>query len=304
VETATTTTDAATEAALGNESLRRDLVALARPRLAFLGLLTVILSYVVAQSPESDLRRFVWLVVGSLMVLGGASVLNQVLEHEADSRMRRTQDRPIPAGRMRPPSAAVYGTALTVAGLIALWIGVNSLTAVCAAIGLAVYVVAYTPMKPVTSLSTVVGALPGAVPVLMGWAAARGSLDREAWTLFGILFLWQLPHFLAIAWMYRGDYDRAGFRMLPAEDPGGGSTARQVVLYAAALLPVSLLPPILGLAGPLYFFGALVLGLAYLAVGWRMGVARTGAAARRLLRMSVLYLPLLLGLLAVDRAIF
>jgi protoheme IX farnesyltransferase len=282
----------------------RDLLALARPRLAFLGLLTVVLSYVIAKPPSVDAAVLWWLVAGSLLALGGASVLNQVIEHEADSRMRRTQERPIPAGRVDPRMAALYGVGLTVLGLAMLWWGVNSLSAACAGIGLLTYIVVYTPMKPHTSLSTVVGAIPGAVPVLMGWAAATGELTTEAWALFGILFLWQLPHFLAIAWMYRTDYGRAGFRMLPVEDPGGASTARQVVLYGVALLPVSLLPSVLALAGPVYFFGALILGLLYLAAGIRMGSQRTGSAARRLLRISVLYLPVLLGLLALDRSIW
>jgi protoheme IX farnesyltransferase len=166
-----------------------------------------------------------------------------------------------------------------------------------------VYLAVYTPMKRITSLCTVVGAIPGAVPVLIGWAAARGRFDAGAWALFGILFLWQLPHFLAIGWMYRADYARAGFRMLAGDDPAGASTARQVVSYGLALVPVSLLPTLVGLTGAIYFAGALVLGLAYLAYGLALGRARSSSAARRLVRASVLYLPLLFGLMALDRAL-
>ena len=277
---------------------------MARPRLATLGLASVVLAYWIAGPPPGDLARLGHLVAGSLLALASGSILNQVLERGPDARMRRTADRPLPAGRVTPAAALVVGTAFLFAGLAELSVGVNGLTAACAALGIAIYLGFYTPLKRRTSFSTVVGAVPGAVPVLMGWAAARGSLDVDAWTLFAILFLWQLPHFLAIAWMYRADYERAGFRMLPIEGPDGASTARQVALYGVALLPVSLLPSVVGLSGPLYFFGALALGLAYVVFGLLLGAQRTGVAARRLLRASVAYLPLLLGLMAVDRVAF
>jgi protoheme IX farnesyltransferase len=279
----------------------RDLVVLIRPRLAFLGILTVVLSYLIARPPEVDVVAFGHLLVGSLLALAGASALNQVLERDPDSLMRRTSARPIPAGRMAPSVGALFGVGLALFGLLEIALGASGLAALWAGVGLAAYLLVYTPLKPRTSLSTVVGAVPGAVPVLMGWAAATGRLDAAAWTLFGIVFLWQLPHFLAIAWMYRADYGRAGFRMLPVEDPVGDATSRQAVLYAVALLPVSLLPTAVGLAGPLYMAGALTLGLAYIAAGVSMSRHRTGLAARRLLRVSVMYLPLLLLLLAVDR---
>ena len=289
---------------VASPSLARDLTALARPRLATLGLLTVVLAYVIALPPAFSGPVFVHLVVGSLLALTGASVMNQVLEVGRDALMRRTAERPLPAGRLASRPAAALGVVVSALGVIQLAIGVNVLAAVWACLGLASYLAVYTPLKTHTSLATVVGAVPGAVPVMMGWAAARGDLDRAAWTLFAILFLWQLPHFLAIAWMYRTDYSRAGFRMLPVEDPAGGSTARQVVLYAVALLPVSVLPAVLGLAGPVYFVGALALGMGYLVAGVAMGRRRTAPAARRLLRVSVLYLPALLLLLAIDRVLF
>jgi len=278
-----------------------DWVALARPRLAVLGLMMVALSYVIAAPGAFDAGTFGVLMAGSLLALCGASALNQVMEREADGRMRRTAGRPLPSARMTPRAATAYGVVLSAAGLAVLGAGINGLTAASAAVGSISYLGLYTPLKPVTSLATVVGAVPGAVPVLMGWAAARGTLEHGAWVLFGILFLWQLPHFLAIAWMYRADYERAGFRMLPVEDPDGGATARQAINYGLALIPVSLLPSMIGLAGPLYFAGALALGAAYLACGVMMARQRTGTSARRLVKASVYYLPLLFTLLAVDR---
>lgn len=278
-----------------------NLVALARPRLAVLGLIMVVLSYVSARPPVFDAPAFVALAAGALLALCGASALNQVIERDADAQMKRTMGRPLPAGRISPLAATAYGLGLTIAGLVILGVGVNGLTALSAAVGWLVYVAVYTPLKPVTTLATVVGAVPGAVPVLMGWAAARDSLDLHAWTLFTILFLWQLPHFLAIAWMYRTDYARAGFKVLSTEDPSGDAVSRQVLNYGLALLPASLLPSIVGLAGHLYFFGAIVLGVAYLACGVAMARERTGIAARRLLKASVYYLPLLFALLALDQ---
>jgi heme o synthase len=289
--------------ALTTASARSDLMELARPRLAVLGLLMVVLAYVIARPSPFEPLEFGLLLLGSGLALAGASILNQVLEHRPDALMKRTAGRPLPAGRMPVHRATAYGLATSVTGFVILAAGVNVLTAACAVAGWGIYLFAYTPLKPRTSLNTVVGAIPGAVPVLMGWAAARGTLDPEAWLLFGILFLWQLPHFLAIAWMYQVDYARAGFRMLPAEAPDGSATARQVVGACLALVPVSLLPTLVYLAGPAYFFGALALGLAYLAYGFRMGRERTGGAARRLLRMSVLYLPALFVLLALDRGL-
>jgi protoheme IX farnesyltransferase len=284
--------------------LWRDLVALARPRLAAFGLLVVVMAYVIAHPPDPEGWTVFHLVLGSLLVLSGASVLNQVLEREPDGLMRRTSGRPLPAGRIGTPGAAAYGVLLSLVGLAVLALGVGGLTAAAAAAGLAGYVFLYTPMKARTSLSTAIGAVPGAVPVLMGWSAARGAIDGEGWALFWILFLWQLPHFLAIGWLYRHDYRRAGFRMLSVNDPHGAVTSRQAILFMVVLLPVSLGPNLLGLAGPLYFSAALGLGLLYLGAGLAMNRERTSAAARRVLRVSVIYLPLLLILLALDRALF
>ena len=258
------------------------------------------MAYVIAAPSAPDWVLVGHLVVGSCLALCGGSVLNQLLERDADALMKRTAGRPLPSGRMSMGTAAGFAVVLIGAGILELAAGVNVLTAAMAILGLFVYGALYTPLKRRSSLATVVGAVPGAVPVLMGWAAARNHLDVGAWTLFTMLFLWQLPHFLAIAWMYRADYERAGFRMLPNEDPSGSSTMRQVVGYCVALIPISILPAVFGWAGPWYVVGVIVLGLIYLWAGVRMARERSGVAAKRLLRVSVLYLPLLFVLLALD----
>jgi protoheme IX farnesyltransferase len=276
-----------------------DWLALVRPRLATLGLIIVALAYVVAQPNPFDAPRFGLLMVGSLLALCGASALNQAMEWQADGRMRRTADRPVPSGRWTSSAAMIYGLLLVGAGLWMLTL-INGLCAWAAFSGVASYVGLYTPLKPRTTLATVVGAVPGAMPTLMGWTAATGSLDPIAWSLFWILFLWQMPHFLAVAWMYQRDYQRAGFRMLTDHDPDGDATVRQVIGYGLALIPVSLMPTLIGPAGLTYFVGALVLGVAYLAFGLRLARERTGRAAKALLKASVIYLPLLFMLLAAD----
>jgi protoheme IX farnesyltransferase len=239
-------------------------------------------------------------MAGTALLCGGASALNQYLERDADALMERTRRRPIPGGRIRPEEALVFGLALSAAGLGVLAF-VNPLTLALGAASLVSYVLAYTPLKRVTSLCTVVGAVPGALPPLMGWAASRGSLGAAGWGLFAILFLWQLPHFLAIGWLYRDDYARGGFPMLAVTDRDGASTGRQAVLYATALLPVTLAAGLLASAGAGYLWGGLVLGLGFLACAAAFAWKRTVGSARRLFLASVLYLPLLLGLMVFDR---
>jgi protoheme IX farnesyltransferase len=217
--------------------------------------------------------------------------------------MQRTKRRPLPSGRLTPKSALAFGVATSLAGLLILSCGVNRLAGVLAVITLVSYLFLYTPMKRRTALCTLVGAIPGAIPPLIGWVAVRGRLELPAWILFSILFLWQLPHFLAIAWTYREDYARAGFRMLPVLDPDGGSTGRQIALYCLALVPVSLLPTVLGFTGWLYFLAALVSGVAFFSVGLITARVRSGAAAHRLFFASLLYLPCLLGTMTLDRVI-
>jgi protoheme IX farnesyltransferase len=253
-------------------------------------------------SPDAlDFGRLLHLLFGTALVAGGASALNMVLERDLDARMRRTRHRPLPAGRLKPGEALVFSVLLAVAGILYLTLLVNQLTGLLAAATVGSYAFVYTPLKRKTSLSTVIGAVPGALPIVGGWAAARGALGPDAWLLFAIQFLWQLPHFLALAWMYREDYARGGFLMLPALDPNGDSTARHIVLNTLALLPVSLAPTIIGLAGPLYFFGALGLGLAFLGLSLYFAATRTNLFARRFYLASVVYLPALLGLMLLDK---
>src|SRR5690242_3324090 len=199
-------------------------------------------------------------IVGTALLASGTAALNQWYERDADRKMRRTADRPLPAGRLDPTRALLFGIALSAIGFVELWLGVNRLSAAVGAFTLASYLFLYTPMKTRTWWSTTVGAIPGAMPPVIGFAAAAGTLTRESWVLFAILFLWQFPHFYAIAWMYKEDYARAGIQMLPVVDPDGRSTARQIVLYGIALIPVSLIPSLLGMVGSIYLVGALLLG--------------------------------------------
>jgi protoheme IX farnesyltransferase len=277
-----------------------DFAELTKPRITSLVLVTAAVGYAVGSAGDFSVVRFLVFMAGTALLCAGASALNQFSERDTDARMVRTSRRPLPAGRMRPEEALVFGLALSGAGLVLL-VFINPLTLLLGAISLASYVLAYTPLKRVTSLSTVVGAVPGALPPLMGWAAARGSLGPAGWGLFAILFLWQLPHFLAIGWLYRDDYARGGFPMLAVTDRDGSSTGRQAVLYATALLPVTLAAGLLAAAGKGYLWGALVLGVAFLGCALLFAWDRSTAAARRLFFASVLYLPLVLGLMVFDR---
>jgi protoheme IX farnesyltransferase len=277
-----------------------DFVELTKPRITALVLLTAAVGYTVAGKESFDAPRFLLFLAGTALLCGGASALNQYAERAADARMVRTQRRPIPAGRVRPEEALRFGLVLCGAGLLALT-GVNVLTLSLGAASVLSYVLAYTPLKRVTSLCTVVGAVPGALPPLMGWTAARGALEPAGWALFGILFLWQLPHFLAIGWLYREDYARGGFPMLAVSDPEGSASGRQMVLYTTALLPVTLLAGALASAGTGYLWGATVLGLVFLGCAVLFAARPNASAARRVFLVSVLYLPVLLGLMVFDR---
>jgi len=277
-----------------------DFFELTKPRITFLVLVTTAVGYAVGLSSGFDLAAFAALLAGTALVSGGASALNQYWEREADARMRRTSARPIPSGRVAPGDALAFGLVISAAGF-ALLATVNGLTYFLGVIALATYVLAYTPLKRVTSLCTVVGAIPGAIPPMMGWAAARGGLDAGAWGLFSLLFLWQLPHFLAIGWMFREDYERAGFPMLTVLDRDGGSTARQAVLSCAALLPVTVLAGALVSAGMLYLIGVLALGGLFLGGALRFALRKSRESARGLFLISILYLPALLALMVFDR---
>ncbi len=277
------------------------LLELTKPRIVTLVLITVATGYAIApRHGRADLANLLLTLVGSGLVTAGASAWNQLLERSRDARMRRTARRPLPTGRVSPRLAATFGASLGVLGVVVLAFGKYPLAAAVAAATFILYVLIYTPLKPRTTLNTVIGAVPGALPPVIGWAAAAGTLDAGAWTLFLILFFWQFPHFLSIGWVYREDYARGGHRILPVVDPSGAITARQSTLYALALLPAALLPSAMGLAGPVYFAGALVLSLYYLAASVKFWADVTDASARKLMRASFLYLPLLLLLLVLD----
>ena len=277
-----------------------DYFELAKPRITSLVVITAAVGYALGTA-DFQAATFLAVLCGTALVAGGASALNQYAEREADGRMLRTRNRPLPAGRLTPGEGLAFAFAISSVGLAVLAAGTNRLTFSLGLAALASYVFAYTPLKRVSSLCTVVGAVPGAIPPLMGWAAARGALDRTAWALFAILFLWQLPHFLALAWMYREDYARGGFPMLAVSDEGGGSTGRQALLYAAALLPVTLTAGLFAQAGMVFLSGGLVAGLAFLACAALFARRREVAWARRLFLASVLYLPAVLALMVFDR---
>src|SRR4051812_7376286 len=279
-----------------------DLSEMTKPGITMMVVLTAGLGFFLAGGQISFLL-LVYTLLGTGLVSAGASVLNHVIEREPDALMRRTENRPLPAGRMNPDVALLFGVTLGVAGLVELALAVNLLTALLGVVALAGYVFVYTPLKRVTSLATVVGAIPGAIPPMMGWAAVRGQLDPAAWVLFGILFFWQMPHFLAIAWLCREDYARGGFPMLTVIDPKGIKAGRQAVLYGAALVPVSLLPSLLGLMGTVYFLGAFAFGMAYLGFAFAFAQARTTPVARRLMFASLLYFPALLLIMLLDRVV-
>ncbi|HZF07134.1 MAG TPA: heme o synthase [Patescibacteria group bacterium] len=279
-----------------------DLVALTKPRVVLMVLVTTLVGYYVGLTGAPDWVRLLHLALGTVLAAGGTLALNQYWERDVDARMERTRARPLPDGRLMPLEALVFGGVITATGIVylAAFVGVAAATVTLATFAL--YLFVYTPLKLRTSLCTIVGAVPGALPPVTGWVAARDELAVGAWILFGILFLWQLPHTLAIGRLYRDDYARAGVRLLPVIDPHGTSTERQIVTGCLALLGVSLLPTLTGLAGGVYFAGALTLGLAFVALGARQALAPSVSGARRVLFASLLYLPALLTLLALDKA--
>ena len=273
---------------------------LTKPRITSLIVLTSAAGFCLA-SRSVDYVALVSAMTGIALLSSGIATLNQYMERDLDGLMRRTADRPLPSGKLAPWEALWFGVGLTVLAEVYLAVLVNPLTALLGFFVIAGYLFGCTPLKTRTSLSTMVGAFPGAVPPLIGWTAARGELSVEAWVLFAILFLWQFPHFLAIAWMYREDYGRAGILMLPVVEPEGRVTGQQIVAYTVMLLPVSLLPTALGISGKVYFYGAIVLGLLFLYSSIRAAFSQSRQQARRLLLASVLYLPLLFILMVLNR---
>ncbi|MCK5489468.1 MAG: heme o synthase [Gemmatimonadetes bacterium] len=277
-----------------------DLFSLTKPRITLMVLISSGAGFLLGAGGDASGWSLLVASVGIGLVAGGTSALNQVLERDIDAMMQRTRGRPLPTGRVTPAVATLFAVGLCALGVVVLLVFVNTITAILAVIALFSYILLYTPLKRVSSLSTLVGAVPGALPILGGWTAATGSLDPGGWALFGILFFWQLPHFLALAWMYRDDYQRGGFKMLGVADPGGRQTRHQSVLYALALLPTSLLPVLLGLTGGFYAFAALLLTGAYVASAIRFAARADTPTARGLFRVSLLYLPVLLLFLTLD----
>jgi protoheme IX farnesyltransferase len=270
-----------------------DYLQLTKPRLNLLVVFTTAGGYWLGVGGHVDLGQLLHAVVGTALVAGGSAVFNQLYERDVDALMTRTRTRPLPDGRLTPSQAFWFGFALCAIGLGQLALAVNPLSALVAFATLVTYVLIYTPMKRRSSFSTVVGAVPGALPPVIGWAAATNTVSREAWLLFAIIFLWQMPHFLALAWMYRDEYGRAGFPILPVSEPDGRSTARQTLAYAAALVPVSLAPALTGLAGGIYFGVALVASLGFLWLSFRFARTLSRPSARDLFLGSLLYLPLI-----------
>ena len=284
-------------------SFRERLAAFAeltKPRIAFMLVLTSAAGFYLGTNGSFDFPLFVNAMIGIALLAFGVATLNQVIEHRTDALMDRTVRRPIPTGRVTANEGLVFGIVQCLVAEVYLFFLVNPLTAALGMTVIVGYVLLYTPLKTRTSASTAIGAIPGAMPPLMGWTAAADQITLGAWALFAMLFLWQFPHFLAIAWMYRADYAKAGIKMLPVVEPSGHITARQIVLFTIMLLPVSLAPFFLQFSGPFFLTGATVLGVWFLVESIRTARAKTDERARRLLMVSVLYLPLLLGLAVID----
>jgi len=278
----------------------RDYIELTKPRVTWLILMSTAVGFYFGVHGAWSLAVLVHALLGTALIASGTFTLNQWYEREADAKMHRTRMRPLPTGRVTPRRAFVFGVLLSLVGFVELWLGANVLTAVLGMFTLLSYLLAYTPLKQRSKHSTTVGAVPGAMPPLIGFAASAGVLTPEAWVLFAILFFWQFPHFYSIAWMYREDYERAGIRMLPVVEPDGESTARQILIYSLLLIPVSLAPSFLAMSGRLYLVGALLLGASFVYAGIRVARERTTLRARGVLLASVMYLPLLYGLMLLD----
>jgi protoheme IX farnesyltransferase len=273
----------------------KDYIELAKPRIALMVMATTALGFLVAGGRPGS--RLFWTLAGVGLVAASCGALNQLIERRQDALMKRTCRRPIPAGRLQGPEALLFGLLLAILGLLLLAIKSGLPAFSIATMTLILYLLGYTPLKTLSPHSTWLGAAAGATPPLLGWAAAQGNLPGQAWILFAIQFLWQIPHFLAMFWIHREDYARAGFKVMPAVDPGGGLTACQIALHSFSILPASLLPSFCGMAGPGYGIGALLLGTAYLGVGLRASWTLAAIDTRRLFLASLAYLPLLFGML-------
>jgi protoheme IX farnesyltransferase len=288
-----------------------DYTELMKPELTFLSVLSTVCGFYLGIRGSFDIWLFVNTVIGTGLLGGGLGALNQYIERKYDAMMRRTERRPLPAGRLLPPEVLTFGIILSLAGILELTFFTNYLTGYLACLTFISYIFFYTPLKRVTPYSTIIGAIPGALPPMIGWAAARGTITIEAWVLFAILFCWQMPHFLSLAWMYRRDYARAGYRLLTVTDPTGKRSNRQILFFTLALIPVSILTTILGLTGIYYLIAAVVLGLGFLYFGILLNMyskesasepaAKINVLSRRLFFASLIYLPLLMILMSADK---
>ena len=276
-------------------------IELLKPRILSLVLVTTALGYFLGGHGIQSALALVHLLFGTACVCGGSAALNHYLERDADAKMNRTKNRPIPSGDIPATNALIFGIILTLAGVCYLYLKINLLTAFLALLTAFMYVLVYTPLKKVTWLNTTIGAIPGALPPMGGWAAATGNLDVGAWILFAILFLWQHPHFFAIAWMFKEDYKQGGFKMLPVVEPHGQSTFKQTIWSLLFLIPVSIAPTLIGMSGKIYAVGALISGIYFLKSGWDFTQSKSIADARSLLKVSVIYLPILLILIVLDK---
>jgi protoheme IX farnesyltransferase len=293
--------DALNSATLAEKSWVAVLADLTKARLTALVLLTTYVGFYLGWTGPMNYVLMLHALLGTALVAAGASALNQLLEREFDARMRRTATRPLPSGRMQPATVTLLGGIWSAAGLVYLAVAVNLLTSVLAAVTLVSYLFIYTPLKRVTWTNTLVGAIPGALPPLMGWTAARNEMGGEGWALFAILAFWQIPHFMAIAWLYRDEYERAGFKMLPHVDPDGSRTGQQSISHTVGLFIVSLCPFLMHIAGPVYLAVAMVLGLGYFVCAVRFARQLTPRRARQLFLASIIYLPVLLTVLVVNK---
>lgn len=292
-----------------NKSLNKNLliinsyIDLMKPSILIMVLITTILGFYLGSDGNIVWINLIWMLTGTTFSAGGASVLNQYLERDQDKIMNRTCDRPIPLGIISPYNALVFGIITVIIGTIILVVKINLLTGFLSLLTVFMYVLVYTPMKRVTWLNTSIGSVPGALPPIGGWAAATNSIDSGAWILFGILYLWQHPHFFAIAWMCKNDYEKAGFKMLPVIEPDGKRTVRQILWHLSLLFPISLLPVLIGMNGYIYFYGSLIITLYYFLSAFPMLKNKSHKNASQILKASVLYLPALLVIIIIDKGI-
>ena len=276
-------------------------IDLMKPNILIMVLITTILGYFLGADGKILWNNLTWMLIGTTFSAGGAGVLNQYLERDQDKIMNRTCNRPIPSGKISPQNALIFGIITVIVGTIVLVVKINLLTGSLSILTAFMYVLIYTPMKRVTWLNTSVGSIPGALPPIGGWAAATNSIDSGAWILFAILYLWQHPHFFAIAWMCKDDYEKAGFKMLPVIEPDGNRTIRQILWHLSLLFPISLLPVLIGMNGNIYLYGVLIITLYYFLSAFPMLYKKSYKNASRILKASVFYLPALMIIIIIDK---